>query len=325
MNSQRRFCLAPMMDCTDRYYRYFLRQISKNVFLYTEMVHTGAILFGHRERFLKFDEVEHPVALQLGGSNPVDLAKAAKIAQEWGYDEVNLNVGCPSDRVQSGSFGACLMGQKEKVSDCVKAMQDATTIPITVKTRIGIDNQDSYEFTRDFCGEMVETGVETLIIHARKAWLQGLSPKENREKPPLDYPRVYQMKQEFKDTEIIINGGINTMEASKEHLQHVDGVMVGREIYSNPYLFANVDSELYGEPDPTSTREEVLEKMIPFVDKCKEEGEPFHRIGRHILGLYHGQIGGKNFRRFLTEEGRGPQASSDLLQKWIDFRRSKEK
>ncbi len=320
MNTPRRFCLAPMMDCTDRYYRFFLRQISRKTFLYTEMVHTGALLHGHRERFLKFDACEHPVAMQLGGSDPADLAQASRLCEKEGYDEVNLNVGCPSDRVQSGLFGACLMGHPDRVVDCVKAMQDAVSIPVTVKTRIGIDHFDSYEFTRDFMGRLVEAGVQTVIVHARKAWLQGLSPKENREIPPLNYSRVYEIKREFPHTEIIINGGIQSVDQSLTHLQQVDGVMVGREIYSNPFAFAEVDSKIYGAEDPSASREEVIEKLIPFVERCWAEGEPFHRTARHILGLYHGQPGGKIFRRRLTEEGRAPEVGSALLKEWLKFR-----
>ncbi|MES9961192.1 MAG: tRNA dihydrouridine(20/20a) synthase DusA [Sedimenticola sp.] len=297
----RRLCIAPMLDWTDRYCRYFLRLISRHVVLYTEMVTTGAIIHGDRERFLKFDGSEHPVALQLGGSDTKDLAVCARLGEQWGYDEINLNVGCPSDRVQSGRFGACLMATPELVAECVAAMRDAVSIDVTVKHRIGIDDHDSYQELCDFVGASAEAGCRTFIVHARKAWLQGLSPKENREIPPLSYETVYQLKRDFPDREIVINGGILTLDQAEEHLQQVDGVMIGREAYHNPWILAETDRRLYGDDHPLPSRHEIIERLIPFIEQEQAAGTPVSRITRHILGLFNGQPGARAWRRHISE------------------------
>ncbi|MCG7908941.1 MAG: tRNA dihydrouridine(20/20a) synthase DusA, partial [Candidatus Thiodiazotropha taylori] len=298
----RRLSVAPMLDWTDRYCRYFLRLISSHVLLYTEMVTTGAILHGNRARFLDFDPSEHPVALQLGGSEPEALGQCAKLGEAWGYDEINLNVGCPSDRVQSGRFGACLMLTPELVADCIKAMRDQVTIDVTVKHRIGVDDQDSYQALCDFVGKVSEAGCETFIVHARKAWLQGLSPKENREIPPLHYETVHQLKRDYPDLQIIINGGITTLEQVEENLKQVDGVMIGREAYNNPWILSQADSLIYASEGSPASRHQIIEAMIPYIDQELSAGTPINRITRHILGLFQGLPGAKKWRRMLSEE-----------------------
>ncbi|PQJ53043.1 tRNA dihydrouridine(20/20a) synthase DusA [Psychrosphaera saromensis] len=321
----RRFCVAPMLDWTDRHCRYFYRLMSKNTVLYTEMVTTGAIIHGKGD-YLKFNSEEQPVALQLGGSDPVALAHCAKLAEERGYDEVNLNVGCPSDRVQNGMFGACLMAKPELVAECVKAMKEVTSIPITVKSRIGIDDFDSFEFLADFIKIVKEAGCTTFIIHARKAWLTGLSPKQNRDVPPLDYDRVYKIKQMFPELEIIINGGIKTLEESVEHLKYVDGVMLGREIYQNPYILADVDKVIYQEPDfsPLS-RVEVMNKLASYITKHEsEDGKAWHVL-RHIMGLFQGLPGAKIWRRNLSENAvRSEKSGAELMEDASSFFRQSE-
>lgn len=309
----RRLCIAPMLDWTDRYCRYFLRLISRHVVLYTEMVTTGAIIHGDRERFLKFDKFEHPVVLQLGGSDPADLAQCAKLGEEWGYDEINLNVGCPSDRVQSGRFGACLMATPELVAECVDAMKQSVSIEVTVKHRIGIDDRDSYGELCDFIGASSEAGCRTFIVHARKAWLQGLSPKENREIPPLSYETVYRLKQDFPALEIIINGGITTLDQSKVHLEHVDGVMIGREAYNNPWMLAEADLHIYGDDHPIPTRHEIVEQLIPFIEQEQAAGTPVNRVSRHILGLFNGQPGARAWRRHISENAHRKGADSSVI------------
>lgn len=305
-----RFSVAPMLDWTDRHCRYFHRLLSKNSLLYTEMVTTGAILFGKGD-YLAYNEFEHPVALQLGGSDPEALAKCAKLAEQRGYDEINLNVGCPSDRVQNGRFGACLMADSDLVANCVKAMKSVTSLPITVKTRIGIDEQDSYEFLTDFIGTVTEKGgCDTFIIHARKAWLSGLSPKENREIPPLDYPRVYQIKQDFPQLTIAINGGIKTIEEAKQHLEHVDGVMIGREAYQNPLLLSYVDNQLFDERNPVPDAVSVIEALYPYIESELTKGTYLGHITRHILGLFQGIPGARQWRRHLSENAH--KAGADL-------------
>lgn len=309
----RKFCVAPMLDWTDRHCRYFYRAMSSHAVLYTEMVTTGAIIHGKGD-FLKFNEFEQPVALQLGGSDPEALAHCAKLAEERGYDEVNLNVGCPSDRVQNGMFGACLMAKPELVAECVAAMKAVTTIPITVKSRIGIDDQDSFEFLLDFITKVKEAGCETFIIHARKAWLTGLSPKENRDIPPLDYPRVYKIKELFPELEIIINGGIKTFEESLEHLKHVDGVMMGREVYHNPYIMADVDNIIYGVDKPKVKRSEVLSQIGDYIESHEGDGGRAWHVLRHMMGLYQGLPGAKIWRRYLSENAvKTDRKGKDLL------------
>ncbi|WP_169569761.1 tRNA dihydrouridine(20/20a) synthase DusA [Sneathiella limimaris] len=309
----RKICTAPMMDWTDKHDRYFLRLISSKALLYTEMVTTGAILFGDEARHLDFDPAEQPVALQLGGSDPEALAKCAKIATGYGYREINLNVGCPSDRVQNGKFGACLMAEPELVADCVAAMKEATPLPVTVKNRIGIDDLDSYDHLVKFTDIIRAKGCETFIIHARKAWLTGLSPKENRTIPPLDYPRVYQLKRDFPDLEIIINGGIQTLEEIDEHLTHVDGVMIGREAYQNPYFLAAIDQRYYGVSDEAPDRKEVVEQIIPYIEQEMAKGVPLKSISRHMLGLFQGRPGARAWRRHISENAHLDGAEPSLL------------
>ncbi|WP_323154150.1 tRNA dihydrouridine(20/20a) synthase DusA [Pseudomonas alvandae] len=296
----RRFSVAPMMDWTDAHCRYFLRILSKHALLYTEMVTTGALLNGDHERFLRHHETEHPLALQLGGSVPADLAACARMAQEHGYDEVNLNVGCPSDRVQNNMIGACLMGHPELVADCVKAMRDAVSIPVTVKHRIGINGRDSYEQLCEFVGTVRDAGCTSFTVHARIAILEGLSPKENRDIPPLRYDVVARLKADFPELEIVLNGGIKTLEACHEHLQTFDGVMLGREAYHNPYLLAEVDQQLFGSTAPIITRAEALAKLRPYIADHLANGGAMHHITRHVLGLGTGFPGARRFRQLLS-------------------------
>ncbi|MDH4585308.1 tRNA dihydrouridine(20/20a) synthase DusA [Pseudomonas sp. BN415] len=296
----RRFSVAPMMDWTDRHCRFFLRQLSQHALLYTEMVTTGALLRGDYERFLRHDEAEHPLALQLGGSVPAELATCAKMAQEAGYDEVNLNVGCPSDRVQNNMIGACLMGHPALVADCVKAMLDAVDIPVTVKHRIGINGRDSYEELCDFVGQVREAGCRSFTVHARIAILEGLSPKENREVPPLRYDVAAQLKRDFPDLELILNGGIKTLGECREHLKTFDGVMLGREAYHNPYLLAEVDADLFGCASPQISRAEALQAMRPYIERHIQDGGVMHHITRHMLGLAQGFSGARRFRQLLS-------------------------
>ncbi|XBA58159.1 tRNA dihydrouridine(20/20a) synthase DusA [Herbaspirillum huttiense] len=308
----RTLSVAPMMDWTDRHCRVFHRQITRHTWLYTEMVTTGALLHGDVPRHLDFDEQEHPVALQLGGSEPSDLAHSAKLGEQWGYDEINLNCGCPSERVQKGAFGACLMGEPTLVADCVKAMKDAVSIDVTVKHRIGIDDVQSYDFVRDFVGQIAEAGCKTFIVHARNAILKGLSPKENREIPPLKYHYAYQLKQDFPELEILINGGIKTLPEIDEHLKHVDGVMLGREAYHNPYLMASFDARYYGDLDGgrQPSRAEVIEAMLPYIKRQLElhgdngRGLRLNSITRHMLGLLTGMPGARAFRQTLSDSKR---------------------
>ena len=302
--------VAPMMDWTDRHCRYLLRLISKQSLLYTEMVTTGAILHGDRERFLRYDDCEHPLALQLGGSDPKLLAECSRIGEDAGYDEINLNVGCPSDRVQSGRFGACLMAEPALVADCVAAMSNAVSVPVTVKTRIGIDDRDSYEELSHFIDRVQQGGCRTFIIHARKAFLQGLSPKENRTVPPLNYDYAYRVKQQYPELRIIINGGISDLDAAERHLMAVDGVMLGRSAYHNPYLLAEVDRRLFQTRDPAPTREEVVHRMLPYIERELNQGSPLKHITRHMLGIFQGIPGARHWRRHLSEYGPRAGASS---------------
>ncbi len=297
----RKFSIAPMMDWTDRHYRYLARLISRHALLYTEMITTGAILYGDKERFLDFNAEEHPIGIQLGGSNPRELSDCAKVAQEWGYDEVNLNVGCPSDRVQNNMIGACLMGEKMLVAQCINAMKEAVDIPVTIKHRIGIDNLDSEAFLVDFVGAIAETGISTFIIHARKAILKGLSPKENREIPPLIYDRVYKIKELFPELEIIVNGGIKSMDHIDDHLKFVDGVMVGREAYQRPWVLADIDHLVFNGPELKDSALEIGYRYLAYIEKHYALGLPIWHMVRHSLGLFHGQKGGKVFRRHLSQ------------------------
>ncbi len=302
-----------MLDWTDRHCRYFLRLLSRHTLLYTEMVTTGAIMHGDVERHLHFDAAEHPVALQLGGSVPRELASCTRIAEEYGYDEVNLNVGCPSDRVQSGMFGACLMASPQLVADCIKAMLDVASIPITIKHRIGIDEMDSYAQLCDFVGAVAEIGCSCFIIHARKAWLQGLSPKENRDKPPLHYETVYRIKQDFPHLKIVINGGIMTLDEAGEHLQQVDGVMIGRAIYHDPWILADADRQIFGEKNPLSKRIDVIEEISPYIERELARGTRLHHITRHMIGLFNGEPGARRWRRYLSENACQKDADIKVL------------
>lgn len=317
-NLSRRFCVAPMLDCTDRHERYLARLISKNTVLYTEMITTGALLFGHKPRFLDFDHAEHPVALQLGGSDPDAMAQSAELVQQWGYDEVNINVGCPSDRVQSGSFGACLMQNPQLVADNVKQMQAAVDIPVTVKCRIGVDEQDPREALWALVDASANAGCKVFLVHARKAWLKGLSPKENRDVPPLDYDLVYQLKADFPELDIIINGGISTIEDSLAHLNHVDGVMMGREAYSNPYIMARVDQEIYGDDVAPRTRDEVLAEYIKYTEDRLQNGSRLNHLSKHIVGLYHGEPRSRLWRRHISQNAHIPGSGTDILRAAYD-------
>jgi len=307
-----RLTVAPMMDWTDRHCRYFHRLLSPHARLYTEMVTSAALVRGNQIRLLEHSHEEHPVALQLGGSDPVELAKAAVMGAEAGYDEINLNVGCPSDRVQSGKFGACLMREPELVGECVRAMAGAVDIPVTVKCRIGVDDQDEYADLQRFTTTMIESGVDILVVHARKAWLEGLSPKENREIPPLDYERVYRLKREFPELTVVINGGITTVEAVRQHLGQVDGVMIGRAAYHDPFVLAKLEADLYGTPLPD--RSEVLERMRIYIEAELARGGQLKHITRHILGLYQGEPGARGFRRQLSEGAHLPGADWSLIE-----------
>jgi tRNA-dihydrouridine synthase A len=303
-----------MMDWTDRHCRTFHRLMTRRGRLYTEMLTTGAILHGDRRRLLAFDRCEHPVALQLGGSDPRDLASAAKIGEDFGYDEINLNVGCPSDRVKDGRFGACLMAEPALVAACVAAMKAAVAIPVTVKCRIGIDDQDPEVALDVLARAVVAAGADALIVHARKAWLSGLSPKENRDIPPLDYDRVYRLKASMPNVPVIINGGIASLAEARGHLAHVDGVMLGRAAYQEPWRLLTVDCELFGEPAPFATMKDVLEAMTPYIERELAAGTRLHSITRHFVGAFHAVPGARAFRRHLAEHGVRPGAGSEVLK-----------
>lgn len=310
-----RLSVAPMMEWTDRFCRSFHRQFSRNARLYTEMVTTGALLHGDVHRHLRFDAAEHPVALQLGGSDPDALARCAELGEQYGYDEINLNCGCPSDRVQTGCFGAVLMKDAPLVARAVRAMRSATSRPVTVKHRLGVDDLEGYGFLRGFVDTVAAAGCEVFVVHARKAWLSGLSPKENREIPPLDYPMVYRLKQDYPQLTVVINGGIKTVADCQKHLRQVDGVMIGREAYENPYVLAELQAALFdGIAEPELERTDYLLAYLPFVEAELRAGTPLARIVRHILGLYRGQPGGRGFRRVLSEKGHRAGAGLDVLR-----------
>lgn len=308
-----------MMDWTDRHCRLFHRQITRHTWLYTEMVTTGALLHGDVPHHLDFNQEEHPIALQLGGSDPADLAHSAKLGEQWGYDEINLNCGCPSERVQKGAFGACLMAEPMLVADCVKAMRDTVSIDVTVKHRIGIDDVESYDFVRDFVGQIADAGCTTFVVHARNAILKGLSPKENREVPPLKYNFAYQLKRDFPQLEIIINGGIKTTEEIDLHLLHVDGVMLGREAYHNPYMMAGFDARYYGDETPVKTRAEVIALMLPYIREqlqkyaTGKKSLKLNSITRHMLGLTTGMVGARAFRQVLSDSKKLSSGNPELL------------
>ena len=301
--------VAPMLDWTDRHCRYFLRLLAPRARLFTEMITTGALTHGDRERFLQHDAAEYPLAIQLGGSDPAVLAQCAAWSEQAGFDEVNLNVGCPSDRVQSGRFGACLMLEPDTVATCVAAMSDAVAIPVSVKCRLGVDEQDSYALLHDFTGQLVEAGVARLYVHARKAWLKGLSPRQNREVPPLDYARVYRLKRDFPALEIHLNGGVASEADVATHLAHVDGVMIGREAYHNPWLLARLSGV-----SAQQTRQAIVARLLPYVEQQLADGVRLHSITRHILGLFQGQPGARAWRRTLSEQGHRPGAGSEVIE-----------
>lgn len=312
----RAISVAPMMDRTDRHYRFFMRQISKRTLLYTEMLTTGAILHGDRDRLLGFTEAERPLAIQLGGDDPVALAECSKIACDRGYDEINLNVGCPSERVQSGSFGACLMARPDTVARAVEAMRTAVDLPVTVKHRIGIDDLDRYEDMARFVAIVARAGADRFSVHARKAWLQGLSPKENRTIPPLRYDDVYRLKREFPDLIIEINGGVRDLDSAAAHLQQVDAVMLARAAYDTPWLFADVDRRFFGQtakPEQTPSRARVVEAMIPYIERHLAAGERLHRLTRHMIHLFAGERGARAWRRHLSTHGSRPGVGAEVL------------
>jgi tRNA-dihydrouridine synthase A len=322
----RLIAVAPMLDWTDRHYRYFIRLLSRHTLLYTEMVTTGAILRGDRERLLAHDPIEHPLALQLGGSDPAELARCACIAADWGYDELNLNVGCPSDRVQSGRFGACLMAEPDLVAACVAAMRVATDLPVTVKTRIGIDERDSYQELADFVRRVAAGGCTVFIVHARKAWLSGLSPKENREIPPLRHEVVHRLKRDFPELTIVLNGGLTTLEQVTEQLRQVDGVMIGRAAYENPYLLAEVDRRFFGSSAPPPNRHQVVRALLPYLEDRLRAGTPLQCMTRPILGLFQGIPGARAWRRVLSERawrhGAGVEVVEAALERVVETDRA---
>ena len=295
-----RFCIAPMMDRTDRHCRYFHRLLTKRSFLYTEMLHSNAILNGNTSKLLEYDQEEHPLAIQLGGSDPVSLAEASVISEEFGYKEINLNIGCPSTKVQKGRFGAVLMKEPGLVSKCISAMKKSVSIPVTVKCRIGVDDMDEDAYLDKFIKEVSFSGCDTFIIHARKAWLSGLSPKDNREIPPLNYQRVYKLKETFPELNIIINGGIKTIRESIEHLNYVDGVMLGREAYNNPYILTEVDSSIFLENLNATSQGDILLKLLPYIQSEIEKGTKISHITKHLMGLFKGFNGAKNIRKYLV-------------------------
>ncbi len=310
----RRLSVAPMMERTDRHDRFFLRRITRRTLLYTEMISTSALLYGDAERHLRFNSSEHPVALQLGGSNPDELARCVELGARWGYDEINLNVGCPSKRVQQVRIGACLMADPRLVADCVGAMRRASDVPVTVKTRIGIDDRDDYEFLVRLVETVAGAGCRTFVIHARKALLSGLNPAQNREIPPLNYARVHRLKRDFPDLEIVLNGGIANLDEARAHLAHVDGVMIGRAAYENPYMLADADQQIFGENESPLARHEVVEQMMPYIDCETAAGVPAHSVTRHMLGLFRNRAGGRAWRRLLGEMARRPGAGSDVVR-----------
>ena len=314
-----RFCCAPMMEWTDRHCRFFHRLLTRRARLYTEMITTGAVLHGDRARLLGYNAEEHPVAIQLGGSEAKDLAASARIAEDLGYDEVNLNCGCPSDRVKNGHFGACLMAEPARVAEGVAAMKAAVKIPVTVKCRIGIDDQNEEEALDRFADAMVAAGADALVVHARKAWLQGLSPRENREVPPLNYDRVFRLKKRLGAYPVILNGGIVSIAAAKEHLTHVDGVMLGRAAYDTPELLLGVDPQVFGEAAPSASIEAAFEKLIPYIEREVAAGARLHDVTKHLLGAFRGRPGARLYRRHLSTEAVKPGANAWVLREALAF------
>ena len=312
----RRFSVAPMMECTDRHFRYLARLLTKRTLLYTEMITSAALVHGDRDHLLAYDAFEHPVALQLGGSKVDEMAQAAELAETYGFDEVNINCGCPSDRVQSGSFGACLMIEPQLVADNVKAMRAACDLPVTIKSRIGVDHHDSYEELVRFIECIAAAGCETFILHARKAWLSGLSPKQNRDVPPLDYEQVYRLKRDYPDLEIIINGGITTLAETEQHLQYVDGVMMGREAYRNPFILAEIDVRFYGN-ERVSVRQEILEEYAKYCARQLELGTRMHHLAKPVIGLFHGEPRSRLWRQHISEQAHKHTSGLEVLEQAI--------
>lgn len=314
------FAIAPMMEWTDRHFRYLARLMSRHTYLYTEMITSGALMHGDRERFLQFDAREHPIALQLGGSDPEEMACAARWGEQAGYDQININVGCPSDRVQSGRFGVCLMKEPHLVADCVAAMRNACKLPVTVKCRLGVDDFDSYEFLTGFIQTIADAGCDTFIVHARKAWLKGLNPKQNREIPELDYSRVYRLKQDFAGLTIIINGGIDSIEQVKTHLHFVDGVMIGRHAYKQPQFLLQIDQQLFGQPqEHSSSVETIVLAYTDYIEKNMRVGVPFKCMAKHMLNLYQNIPGAKAWRRHLSENMHKPGAGVELIHQGLEL------
>lgn len=312
--SHKQFAVAPMMEWTDRHYRYLARLMTKQTRLYTEMVTSGALVHGDRKRFLQFNQSEHPIALQLGGSDPVEMKQSAIWGEQAGFDEININVGCPSDRVQSGRFGVCLMREPDQVAKCVSAMRDAVSIPVTVKCRIGVDNDDSYQFLTDFINQVANAGCETFILHARKAWLKGLNPKQNREIPELDYQRVYQLKRDYPDLNIWVNGGIESIDEVRNHLSHVDGVMIGRHAYKHPLFLLDVDKKIFNSSEyDSSSIEEIILKYTNYVEDNLKLGVPLNAMAKHILNMYQGVAGAKRWRRYLSEHMHASGAGIEVI------------
>ena len=317
-----RVCIAPMMTHTDRHFRYFLRLISKHVYLYTEMITTGSIIYGKQYDRLEYSDAEHPLALQLGGNDPQDLSACAGIAEQYGYDEINLNIGCPSDRVKNGAFGACLMAHPERVADCVATIKSRVSLPVTVKTRTGIDDMDSYEHLYRFIETVAAAGCGTFIIHARKAILSGLSPRQNREIPPLNYDTVYRIKDDFPQLEIIINGGVTSFEQGLDHLQRLDGIMIGRAVCNNPYMLADADRIFFNDDTKSHGRTDILKQYMDYIDSRLAEGDPLHQLSRHILGLFQGQPGAKRWRRHLSENIHNRDSGLEVIEDAFQFIRA---
>lgn len=320
----RRFCIAPMMDYTDRHCRFLFRLLFPNAFLYSEMVTIGAVLYGNRDRFLRYSSEEQPLALQLGGSEPGAMALCARIAEDYGYSEVNINVGCPSERVRSGAFGACLMAEPYVVAQCVEAMCKSVRIPVTVKTRIGIDDCDDYEYLKNFVSIVKSAGCQTFIIHARKAWLKGLSPKENREIPPLNYAVVYQLKREFPELEIIINGGLKSYESIMSQFEYVDGVMIGREAYQNPFHLLQAYRKIFNVDDALPTRVQIVEKYLPYVCEQLKQGVYLQHVARHMMGLFQGVPGARKWRRYLSEHLSKEDTDESVIVEALNIMRHKD-
>ncbi|MFK7815617.1 MAG: tRNA dihydrouridine(20/20a) synthase DusA [Gammaproteobacteria bacterium] len=324
MSELHKFSIAPMLHCTDSHFRYLARLMSKRCLLYTEMITTGALIYGEQDRWLSLHKEEKPVALQLGGSDPTDMAKCAELAEKYNFDEVNINVGCPSDRVQAGKFGACLMLEPQLVADCIKSMSEASSVNVTVKTRIGVDDQDSYEFLRKFVEKIAEAGCKTIIVHARKAHLSGLSPRQNRNVPPLHYEYVYRLKQDYPELIFVLNGGLKDKSEITNHLQELDGVMVGREVYDNPFFLSDIDELIYADTASSLSRFDVLDKYLLYVQSQLDKGIPLKIMAQHVFGLFNGMPGARAWRRHLSEniytKGAGVEVINEALKSIMEYK-----